>query len=265
MAAWSNLQGAPRKAEILWEVYMIWQDIMWCQQCTSTWVQFRHQVPGQHSDPYTHFKQIQCYQYPIRNFKNATVKYGLIQQVHSVRSPCAMWYAVWQMCTDVLWDDPLWCYVMQYGGCVQMVCEMTYCDVISCSMAGVQMFCEMTHCDVVMSCSMADVYTFCEMTHCDVMSCSMADVYRWSVRWPIVMWCHAVWQMCTRFVRWPIVMWCHAVWQMCTDGLWVDPLSCDVMQCGRCVHMFCEMTHCHVMSCSVADVYRWSVRTCCRV
>jgi hypothetical protein len=145
MAAWSNLQGAPRKAEILWEVHTIWQDIMWCQQCTSTWVQFRHQVPGQHSGPYTYFKQIQCYQYPTRNFKNATVKYGLTHQS-----------------------------------------------------------------------------LFCEMALYDVMSCSMADVYRCFVRWPIVMWYHVVWLMCTDILR------CHAVWQMCINVLWDGPLWCDM-------------------------------------
>jgi hypothetical protein len=122
-AAWSNVQGAPRRAEILWEVHIIWQDIMWCQQYTRTWAQFRHQVPGQHSGPYAYFKQIQCYQHPTRNFKNATVKDGLTHQVHFVRWPCAMWCdAVWQMCT-VLWDDPVRCDVMQYGRCVQMFCE----------------------------------------------------------------------------------------------------------------------------------------------
>jgi len=82
------------------------------------------------------------------------------------------------------------------------------------------------------------------MTLCDVMSCSMADVYR-----------------C--FVRWPCVMWCHAVWQMCSDVLWDDPVCCDIIQYGRCVQMFCEMTLCDVISYSMADVYRCFVRWPC--
>ena len=117
-----------------------------------------------------------------------------------------MWcHAVWQMCTDVLWDDPVRCDATQYGRCIQMFREMTLCDVIP---------------------------------H------SMADAYR-----------------C--FVRWPCVMWCHTVWQMCTDVLWDDPVCCDITQYGRCVQMFCEMTLCDVMSCNMADVYRCFVRWPC--
>jgi len=33
-------------------------------------------------------------------------------------------------------------------------------------------------------------------------------------------------------------------------------VRCDVMQYDRCVQMFCEMTLCDVMSCSMTDVYR---------
>jgi len=145
--------------------------------------------------------QIQSYQHPTRNFKNATVKYGLIHQVCFVRWPCAMWCpAVWQMCTDILRDDPVRCNVMQYGRWVQM---------------------------------------FCEMTLCDLMSCSMADVHRCFVRWPCAMWCHVVWQMCTD-VLWDYPVRCDVtVWQMCTDVLWDDPVWFDVLQYGRCAQMFC--------------------------
>lgn len=73
---------------------------------------------------------------------------------------------------------------------------------------------------------------FCEMTRCDVISCSMADVYR-----------------C--FVRWPCAMWCHAGRQMCTDVLWDNPVWCNIMQYGRYVQMFCEMTLWNVMPCSM--------------
>jgi len=70
-----------------------------------------------------------------------------------------MWYhVVWQMCTDVLWDDPVQCDVMKEGRRVQM---------------------------------------FCEMTLCNVMSGRKADVYRCFVRWPCAMWCQAGRQMCT--------------------------------------------------------------------
>ena len=203
-----------------------------------------------------------------------------------VRWPCVMWYhTVRQMCTDVLGDDPVWCDVMQYGRYVQMFCEMTLCDVMSCSMADVyrcfvrwpcvmwchtvwqmctdilwddpvrcdvmqygrcvQMFWEMTLCDV-MSCSMADVYRFCEITLCDVMSRSMADVYR-----------------C--FVRWPCVMWYHTVWQTYTDVLGDDPVRCDVTQYGRCIQMFCEMNLCNVVSHGMAGVQMFCEMALCDV
>jgi len=77
-----------------------------------------------------------------------------------VRWPCAMWcHAVWQMCTDVLWDDPVQCDVMQYGRCVQMFCEMTLCNVMSCSMADVYSCFVRTCCSVEVAHCLLDCFT----------------------------------------------------------------------------------------------------------
>jgi hypothetical protein len=100
------------------------------------------QTPGAMSAqrPIYVFQTIQCYQYPTRNFTNATVKYGLMHQVHFVRWPSAIWcHAVWQMCTDVLWDDPVLCDVMQYGRCIKMFCEKML-QGGSCSLFKIQVF-----------------------------------------------------------------------------------------------------------------------------
>ena len=90
-----------------------------------------------------------------------------------VRWPCVMWHhAVWQMCTEVSWDDPVWCDTMQYGRCVQMFRKMTlWCDVMQYGRC-VQISCKMTLCDV--SCSMADVYRCLVRARCmvEVAHCS---------------------------------------------------------------------------------------------
>ena len=115
LSARSNLQRAPKKAEILWEVHTIWQDIKWCQQCTRTWVQTRHQVSTA-----AHIRISNNTMLPIPNKK-------------------------FYECNSKVWPNAS--------------------------------------------------SSFCEMTQCDLMSCSMADVCRCFVRWPCAMWCNAVWQM----------------------------------------------------------------------
>jgi hypothetical protein len=86
-------------------------------------------------------------------------------------------------------------------------------------------------------------------------------------------------QVC--FVDDPV--WCDVMQCGRCVQMFCEMTLCDVMQCGRCVQMFCEMTlydvmqngryvqmfcemtPCDVMACSMVDVYRCLVRTCCSV